>query len=121
MRALVSSAIGAAALWLAGCYFAGPPGKGAKAEAGYRAAVPVIAGLDAYHHDRGRYPSSLRQLVPHYIADPATLTLRGRDFKGFEYHSRGHAYTLGFTYYTSAVNDCSYDSNTKKWDCSGYF
>jgi hypothetical protein len=105
----------------AGCYFAGLPGKGAQADAGYLAAAPIIAALDTFRHEHGHYPASLRELVPHYVAVAAALQLRGGHVEGFEYHRKGDAYTLGFTYYTAAVNQCSYDSKTKKWDCLGYF
>jgi hypothetical protein len=121
MRAVVAPLLIGAAFGVAGCYFAGPPGKGSQAEAGYRAAAPLITALDAFHHERGHYPISLRQLAPRYVTDSAAFQHRGRDFEGFDYRRRDGSYTLVFTYYTSAANQCSYDSKTKKWDCLGYF
>jgi len=77
--------------------------------------------LSSFRHQRGHYPASLRELVPHDVADAAALQLRDGRVEGFDYHRKGDAYTLSFKYYTAAVNQCSYDSKTKKWDCVGYF
>ena len=69
MRAVVASLLIGAAFGVAGCYFAGPAGKGSQAQAGYRAAASLITALDAFHHERGHYPISLRQLAPRYVTD----------------------------------------------------
>src|SRR3954470_14831973 len=49
------------ALWMAIAFAAcDPPGKGPKAERGYRRSAPVIAALDRYRAEHGQYPDSLR-------------------------------------------------------------
>lgn len=45
------------------------PGKGWKANSGYRAATPVIAALEKFHNDHSRYPTNLVELLPVYIPD----------------------------------------------------
>ncbi len=120
MRVLVSVAMAAAAFALASCYLAETPGTGSRAETGYRAAAIVIVALEGFHRDHGSYPRSLRELTPRYLNAPATK-LETYYVHGFRYSLRGGSYTLGFTYDAAAINDCDYDSKTKRWDCSGYF
>ena len=117
---------------LAGC--GTPPGKGRKAEAGYRAAAPVIAALDRFHSDRGQYPESLGELVPSYLPDSRDLLYRGRaqpvNAPGhdesipehqFGYKREDGAYILTFSYTGPGMNHCVYDSSTKTWHAGGYY
>ncbi|HWQ90230.1 MAG TPA: hypothetical protein VN673_01070 [Clostridia bacterium] len=116
---------------LSGCT---APGKGRKAEAGYRAAAPVIAALEEFHSDRGRYPESLDELVPGYLSDKRALLYRGRaqpvnapsqdnsiPEQEFGYHREGGTYTLSFSYTGPGMNRCFYDSGTKTWHARGYY
>ena len=114
-------------LLLASC-LGPPPGKGPRAEAGYRAASPIIAALDRFHEDHGHYPATLGDLVPKYLPDATWFDLRrGRgphypaEREEFSYKRDGDAYTILFSYLGPGVNQCSYDSKTKKWESSGYY
>ncbi len=117
---------------LAGC--GTPPGKGRKAEAGYRAAAPVIAALEKFHSDRGEYPESLAELVPSYLTDRRNLLYRGRaqpvNAPGhdesipeheFGYRHEHDSYILTFSYTGPGMNHCVYDSGTKTWHARGYY
>src|SRR5262245_56088807 len=57
-----------------GAYVGEPP----TARIGYRWAEPVIAGLERYRVDHGRYPDSLGLLVPTYVRERAQLALPSR-------------------------------------------
>lgn len=105
-----------------------PPGKGRKAETGFRAAAPIIAALNSYQAQRERYPAKLQQLVPRYIPSEADLWLTSERYpvfndlvRGFEYTRDGDAFTLRFQYSGPGMNDCVYDSRSKKWKSSGYY
>ena len=96
------------------------PGTGPVAEAGYRAATPVIAAIDRFHEDHGRYPAKLQDLVPHYLREVhqvAVFNSDQGDVAGFEYYPQRDRYELSFAYYTP---DCTitpgYHSETKKWE-----
>jgi hypothetical protein len=109
--------LGFAACGLVACE---TPGKGPVAEEGYRQAAPVIAAIDKFREDHGRYPIKLRELVPHYIPHVRQVaefnSLRG-DLQGFEYYPKQDRYGLNFVYYTSVyANTCCYDSHTKQWE-----
>jgi hypothetical protein len=120
LRAFGIFALWAAACALASCYLAEKPGTGSRAQTCYSAAAPIIVALEASHRDHGHYPPSLRQLTPRYLNEAATK-LDTYYLHGFQYHSRDDEYRLGFRYDAAAINECEYDSKTKKWDCSGYF
>ena len=127
MQRLPVIAAVAVAVVCGGC-FGPPPGKGRKAETGFHAAAPIIAALDKYHTQQGHYPAKLTQLVPRYISDPSDLQLSRERYpvfndlvRGFSYSRQGDAFTLGFRYSGPGMNDCVYDSRSKKWDSSGYY
>ncbi len=105
----------ALALLLAGCE---KPGEGAKAEAGYTAARPIIASLNTYHQDVGRYPEQLESLVPVYL----TEVPKGPDGQPFEYKwvAPGADYSLTFRYAGPGMNVCTYTPETE-WKCYGYY
>jgi|SRR5437660_1122811 len=119
-RAFVGFAVAAAAFAVGSCYLAETPGTGSRAATGYRAAAPVIVALEAFHRQHDHYPRALQELVPRYLDAAAAKLDTGYVF-GFTYKRRAASYTLTFTYHAAAINDCSYDSQTKRWDCSGYF
>src|ERR1035441_226553 len=119
-------------LCLTGCLT--PPGKGAKARAGYRVATPVIAALEKFHADRGHYPESLRELVPSYLPDARALLYRGRaqpvnapghdasvPEEEFRYHRDGDKYTLMFSYTGPGINMCVYNSQAGPWGAAGHY
>lgn len=137
-RCITAALLTAFALLLTGCLT--KPGKGRKANACYRAAAPVIAALEKYHADHGRYPLNLASLVPTYL--PNTDALRARpkispashlradfyphrpdnsSFDWFWYQSKENAYSLMFQYTGPGLNSCSYDSTTKQWTASGHY
>jgi hypothetical protein len=111
-----------------------PAGKGRKAEAGYRAAAPVIAALETYHEKRGCYPADLHQLVPEFLPDDHALLHRGRvqplnspgktafiPPREFGYQSLADDYILSFSYTGPGMNRCWYDSKTRTWSAHGYY
>ena len=117
-----------------------PPGKGRKAEAGYRAAVPVIAALEKFHEERGHYPADLGELVPTHLMDTKALRVRGKAtlvysprtpapdpqqaysrFDEFGYHRHGDTYRRSFSYTGPGMNHCWYDSKTRQWIARGYY
>ena len=111
-----------------------PAGKGRKAEAGYRAAAPVIAALETFREKRGRYPTDLHQLVPEFLPDANALLYRGRvqpvNAPGhtasvpeheFGYNLDRDAYGLMFSYTGPGMNHCWYDSKTRSWSARGYY
>jgi hypothetical protein len=93
-----------------------PPGKGDKAEAGYKACAPVIAALASYHQAKGRYPESLKELVPGYV-DSIPEEVNGL---AIEYKPTPTSYSLRFSYEGPGMNTCVYTPETG-WSCSGYF
>jgi hypothetical protein len=107
---------------LAACSFFGceTPGKGPVAEEGYRQAAPVIAAIDKFREQHGRYPGKLQELVPHYLShvrQVATFDSRRGNLQGFECYPERDQYELAFIYYSrSYENICMYHSNTKKWN-----
>jgi hypothetical protein len=123
MRSATLLALGAALL--SACL--GPAvGKGPKAEAGYRAATPIIEALDRFHADQGHYPARLAELVPKYVRDRASLQFSygsalPNPSDRFSYTRVDDSYTLGFTYVGPGINHCWYDSRTKKWESDGYY
>jgi hypothetical protein len=99
-----------------------PPGKGPKAERGYRRAEPVIAALERYRQARGAYPDSLPMLVPALLPDSALrIPQREQERYPFEYHRTPEGYELGFRYVGPGMNECTYASRDKRWNCHGYF
>jgi hypothetical protein len=112
-----------------------PPGKGRKAEAGYRAAAPVIAALEEFHNERDHYPTNLIELAPGFLPNSKALLYRGGfdpihspradaiavEDREFFYRSKNDSFSLTFVYAGPGMNTCSYDSKTKKWSASGYY
>ena len=124
--------VGCLALCMTSCWT--PPGKGWKAEAGYRAAAPVIVALEKFYEERGQYPAHLHELVPAYLPDTKALLYRGRvqplnppgvsasiPQQEFGYHLDGDSYGLSFSYTGPGMNRCWYDSNTRTWSARGYY
>jgi hypothetical protein len=117
MRIFTSLFIGCAALFLVSC-LSSPPGKGRKAEAGYKAAAPIIAALEKFHENRGHYPAHLVELVPTYLSETNDLLFGG---KGFAYRLDADTYVLSFSYTGPGMNECWFDSKTRKWEAHGYY
>jgi hypothetical protein len=128
------------ALCLTSCWT--PPGKGAKAAAGYRAAVPVIDVLEKFRSEQNHYPATLDELVPNYLPDfkaflvgnkveplhsphahaEASLYRPGdSSLDSFWYRRDNDSFGLMFRYAGPGMNSCSYDSKTKQWNAHGYY
>jgi hypothetical protein len=119
------------ALCLTSC--ASAPGEGWKAEKGFKHAVPVIAALEQFHKDQGKYPVELQELVPKYLS-PDQLVLPSPLGGGvtrirptatydphiFSYDQNDEGYTLNFSYEGPGINRCFYDSKTWEWSSSGH-
>ena len=106
----------AALLLLAACT---PPGKGPRAERGYRAAEPVIQALERYRTERGAYPDSLPQLVPAFLASAALAEPNAGH--PLRYERTADGYALTFRYTGPGMNECTWTPTSRRWDCSGYF
>jgi hypothetical protein len=107
-----------------------------KAEAGIKAAAPVIIALQKFHDDHGHYPAHLDELAPVYLLKLGKVSeghlvyrpggtahieykedsdLADYGHVSFRYLSVGDAYTLTFGYSDPAPNWWVYDSKTKTW------
>lgn len=96
-----------------------PPGKGPRAERGYRLAAPVIDALERYHQAHGVYPDSLPQLVPAFLPSSALRApVPGHPFR---YGRAPDGYTLTFRYVGPGMNECTWTPVSRSWNCSGYF
>lgn len=86
---------------LAACESMWPPVP-AEEQAGYKAAAPVIASLEKFRQQHGRYPAALRELVPRYIRDVRQIAFSspGDDTNAFQYNSKDDRYSLNFGYFT---------------------
>jgi hypothetical protein len=124
--------LGCIILCLESCVSA--PGEGWKAREGFKHAAPVIAALEQFHKDHGKYPVELQELVPTYLSHdqlvvPSPLgagVTRIRptatyDPHVFSYDQNGEGYTLNFSYEGPGINRCFYDSESRKWYSHGYF
>ncbi|MEO8028855.1 MAG: hypothetical protein ABI823_20410 [Bryobacteraceae bacterium] len=116
---LTSMILSAGAVCLTSCT---APGAGAKAEAGYANARPVIAALEKYHETHKEYPATLNDLVPLELADSAAKTPDGKPVSEFfEYKKSGPSYQLQFRYSGPGMNRCVYTPEAAKWECAGHY
>ena len=102
------------------------PGKGTKAEEGFRICNKIIAAIEKFKTDRGNHPTKLSELVDTYI-ETIPEEIHGYPI---EYLSGENAYSdkagkkqpysLGFSYVNYAKNICFYEPLNKKWNCHGY-
>ena len=111
---LAVCSVGAFALYRASA--GDPPGQGARAEAGYAAAAPVIAALDKYHQAHGSYPATLAALAPDELS-----ALPG-EVNGYPlgYQAKAGSYSLDFSYAGPGMNHCTYTPETQ-WKCYGFY
>ena len=98
------------------------PGKGNKAEAGYRRADSLIAAINRYRLEARRLPDSLPKLVPAFL-DSAALRTPSEPQMAYPwtYARVDSQYTLSFRYVGPGMNRCTFASITGKWTCSGYY
>lgn len=92
-----------------------PPGKGPEADAGKRAATPVLRTLENYRGDHGAYPAELDDLVPDYLSKLPHLN-KGR---ALEYQRISQTYRLTFNYASPFPVHCTFRPESK-WKCE-YF
>ena len=98
------------------------PGKGRKAEEGFKNAEPIIAALKSYHERRNRYPATLQELVPEYLAERAWRRSEAATLGDvFAYQQVGQSYELKFTYTGPGINNCIYQPEASKWECFGHY
>jgi hypothetical protein len=100
------------------------PGEGKQAQQGFAAADPIIAALENYKNEQGRYPRRLRELVPQYLEkDPQKNP--EKDDAGeirFIYYpaEENTSYNLRMSYPTLfGADECRYTPTEKKWACGG--
>jgi len=112
------AAAAAALLLLAAC---DPPGKGPRAERGYRRAEPVIQALAAYRAAHGAFPDSLAELVPAHLSAGALAVPRApRESYPLQYRRTGAGYELTFRYAGPGMNECTWRVPPGEWECGGY-
>lgn len=98
---------------LPSCLCLQPPGRGAKADAGYARAEPVIQALEKFERETHGWPATLAELVPTYFAAiPQADSL--------EYKRTTTSFELRFHYSPPGMNTCVYTPESK-WQCSGYY
>ncbi|HEV7691926.1 MAG TPA: hypothetical protein VGO52_13915 [Hyphomonadaceae bacterium] len=95
-------------------FFGPAAGKGPKAEAGYKAAAPVIEALEKWRVAKGGYPEQLAALAPDYLPD---VPLGPQD-RELLYERVGESYALTFRYEGPGMNSCTYAPGAE-WRCSG--
>jgi hypothetical protein len=90
-----------------------------QAQAGFRAAAPIIAGLNAYRADHGHYPAELKKLVPRYLRRVHEVGYAASwedQTDAFQYSADGTGYSLVFVYYNAHGSDMwFYESGAKRW------
>ena len=99
------------------CHSYDKPGEGPTAAAGYRWGAPVVAALESYHRDHGRYPDSLSILSPRYVSKEALATPRPIVGPAYQLDHYG-GYSLSFLY-TPPSNTCTYTPASGRWNCTG--
>ncbi len=105
-------------LTMSGCaIFAKPPGKGARAEAGFNSCRPIVEALESYKRDSGNYPGSLSALNPKYLLEVPT-EVNGFPIRYKEDQQRG--FVLSFSYTPPGMNECVYEP-ANKWKCRGWY
>ena len=90
------------------------PGEGPEAAAGYRWGEPIVAALETYHRDHGRYPDSLSVLTPRYVAKEVLTLPPPVAGPGYQLDRRG-GYSLSFFYTGPASNTCTYTPAKRRW------
>src|SRR5438309_1282229 len=102
---------------IAGCETTRPE-QSPQAEAGYRSAAPIIAAIDRFYKDHGRYPAKLAELLPKYLGHVHQIQSSHSwedQTEAFQYYPKRDRYALTFAYFTSSVSVmCSYSSQTRK-------
>lgn len=98
------------------------PGKGKKAELGFRRSKTIILALSKYNNTHQSYPKSLSDLVPEFLTkEQLKPPLFPKQKFPFRYRIIKKEYTLSFRYYGPGMNICTYSSKSKKWQSHGYY
>jgi hypothetical protein len=96
-----------------------PPGKGPRAERGYRFTAPVIHALERHLQARGAYPDSLPQLIPTFLPDSALR--EPQEGYPFQYRRTPDGYALTFRYTGPGMNHYTWTPRSRSWECGGHF
>lgn len=107
-----------AAVFSAGCIE--KPGEGKLARSGFLTAEPVIAALETYKNEQGKYPQALGELVPRYLeSDPQKDENSEIRFTYYPVEENS-SYSLRLSYPAFfGTDDCSYTPKEKRWVCGG--
>ncbi len=106
--------------------FSGPaPANSPWAHLGMERASPVLAGLQSYLADTGRYPESLVVLTPKHL-EPGPRVSGAFDNSGrfgtWRYRRVAPgSFELEFTFPGPGRNACRFTSSSREWFCFGYF
>jgi hypothetical protein len=100
---------------LAGCP---APGEGRRAENARRMLDPVVAALGAFHAVEKRYPATLDELVPRFLA---RVPEPHDDDPRYGYSPQpADGYRLEFRYGGPGMNVCNVTA-THGWSCYGFY
>lgn len=90
------------------------PGEGPRAEAGRRAAAPVITAIERYRNLHGEYPDDL-DVLESEVPGSVPREINGHPVR---YERSGTVYRLTFSYAAPLPTHCTWTPATK-WKC-GY-
>jgi hypothetical protein len=77
----------------------------------------IIEALEKYRFEKGRYPSSLSDLLPVYLQSiPSTTT--NQKFQYFIYKNGTYELTFHLACRTDLNTNCTYTKQDNFWDCS---
>ncbi|MFZ2753085.1 MAG: hypothetical protein WAZ48_06515 [Lysobacteraceae bacterium] len=100
------------------------PGEGPRFEAGRKKAELVLAAIQEYRSDVGRYPASLDDLAPKYLRKKDLGEhVPGRSIAFYYEPYPEGSFLFEFAYTGPGRNRCEYvpDSKPTKWSCLGYY
>lgn len=98
-----------------------PPGEGVAARDGKAYAESLVPALAQFHRQTGVYPDSLSQLKRVGDAE-GPMGKNGRwHWSRYTYRREGSEYVLGFSYRGPGTNECEFQSQERRWKCSGHF
>jgi hypothetical protein len=117
MRTLLFSILLVIIFLTAGCR-PEAPGEGSASAEGNKVTKPVIAALDKFKKDNGKYPAHLDELVPKYMPANPQRGPEGEIEYRYWPRDNGKEFSLGYSYRNFIwYDECIYDSERKYGVC----